>query len=136
MWLSFLNTHNGVSVFRDQLWVSTPDLELFTDAAGSIGMGIYFKGKWAQAKWGEFFKEEANRNNITFLEFFPILVALHLFGEELKNKRVVFHCDNIAVVEIINQQTCKCPRVIYLVSPMVLRCTELNTEIKAKHIKG
>ena len=67
MWLSFLKTHNGVSVFRDQLWVSAPDLELFTDAAGSIGMGIYFNGKWAQAKWGEFFQEEANRNNITFL---------------------------------------------------------------------
>jgi hypothetical protein len=109
MWLFFLKNHNGVSVFRDQLWVFTPDLELFTDAAGSIGMGIYVNGKLGTSEVDNFFQEEANRNNITFLEFFPIVVALHLFGEELKNKRFVFHCDNIAVVEIINQQTNKCP---------------------------
>ena len=42
----------------------------------------------------------------------------------------------MAVVEIINQQTSKCPRVMDLVCPLVLRCMELNTEIKAKHIKG
>ena len=42
----------------------------------------------------------------------------------------------MAVVEMINQQTSKCPRVMDLVRPLVLRCMELNTEIKAKHIKG
>ena len=42
----------------------------------------------------------------------------------------------MAVVEIINQQTSKCPRVMDLVRPLVLRCMELNTEIKAKHIRG
>ena len=42
----------------------------------------------------------------------------------------------MAVVEIINQQTSKCPRVMDLVRPLVLRCMELNTKIKAKHIKG
>jgi hypothetical protein len=42
----------------------------------------------------------------------------------------------MAVVEIINQQASKCPRVMDLVHPLVLRCMELNTEIKAKHIKG
>ena len=112
------------------------DLEFFTDAAGSIGLGIYFNGKWAQAKWGDHFKQESDSNNITFLELFPILVSLHLFGNSIKNKKVLFHCDNMAVVEIINQQTSKCPRVMDLVRPLVLRCMELNTEIKAKHIRG
>ena len=42
----------------------------------------------------------------------------------------------MAVVEIINQQTSKCPRVMDLVRPLVLHCMEINTEIKAQHIKG
>ena len=133
MWLEFLKEHNGISVFRDQIWLSNEDLELFTDAAASIGMGIYMGGKWAQAKWGTHFPNETANNNITFLEYFPILVALHIFGDKIKNKKVLFHCDNAAVVEIINKQTSKCPRVMDLVRPLVLRCMKLNTIIKAKH---
>ena len=136
MWLDFLKNYNGVSIFRDQVEVSNQDLEFFTDAAASIGMGIYMNGKWTQAKWGDNFKEETKGNNITFLEYFPILVALHMFGNEIKNKKVMFHCDNAAVVEIINKQTSKCPRVMDLVRPLVLKCMELNTVIRAKHIKG
>ena len=136
MWLTFLRDHNGVSVFRDQFWTSNHDMELFTDAAGSIGLGIYFQGKWAQAKWGEHFKRESESNNITFLELFPILVALHLFGDSFQNKKVLFHCDNMAVVEIINKQTSKCPRVMDLLRPLVLQSMKLNTIIRAKHIKG
>ena len=136
MWLQFLEHHNGVSLFKDVIWYSNVDLELFTDAAASIGMGIYMKGQWAQAKWGSNFAKECQNNNITFLEYFPILVAIHLFQHQLKNKKVIFHCDNAAVVEIINNQTSRCPRVMDLVRPFVLKCLQLNTIIKAQHIKG
>ena len=87
MWLEFLKKQNGVSVFRDQLWTTNHDLEFFTDAAGSIGLGIFFNGKWAQAKWGKYFHQESSSNNITFLELFPILVSLHLFGDSIKKKK-------------------------------------------------
>ena len=136
MWLEFLENYNGVSVFRDQTWLTNEDMEFYTDSAASIGMGIYLNGKWAQARWGTHFPQETSGNNITFLEYFPILVALHIFEDEVRNKKVLFHCDNAAVVEIINNQTCKCPRVMDLVRPLVLQCMRLNTIIKAKHIPG
>jgi hypothetical protein len=85
MRLEFLKNYNGFSVFRDQKWLSNEDMELFTDAAASIGMGIYMSGKWAQAKWGTHFPNETSSNNITFLEYFPILVALHIFSDKIKN---------------------------------------------------
>ena len=72
MWLEFLEKYNGVSVFRDLEWLTNEDMELFTDAATSISMGIYLNGKWAQAKWGTHFANETPGNNITFLEYFPI----------------------------------------------------------------
>jgi hypothetical protein len=40
LWFEFLEKYNGVSVFRDQRWLSNDDMELLTDAAVSIGMGI------------------------------------------------------------------------------------------------
>ena len=125
-----------MSIFRDKLWVSNDDIEFFTDSAASIGMGIFVNGKWAQGKWGSNFPTEVKSNNITFLELFPILVALEIFGDVVKNKKVLFHCDNAAVCEMINSQTSKCERVMDLVRPMVLRCLHLNAFIKAQHIPG
>ena len=136
MWLDFLAHNNGVSLFRDAKWVNGGDFELFTDASAAIGMGIFMNGKWAQAGWGQHFQDECAGNNITFLEYFPILVAIHIFENQLKNKKVIFHCDNEAVVEIINSQTSKCPRVMDLVRPFVLKTLRLNSIIRAKHVKG
>ena len=67
MWLEFLDKFNGVSLFRDMAWTSNGDYEFFTDAAASIGLGIYVKGKWAHARWDGRFKSETQNNNITFL---------------------------------------------------------------------
>ena len=103
-WDMFLSQFNGVSVFRDRLWLSNSDIEFFTDSAASIGMGIFVNGKWAQEKWGDNFPVEVKSNNITFLELFPIIVALEIFGTAVQNKKVLFHCDNAAVCEIINSQ--------------------------------
>ena len=64
------------------------------------------------------------------------MVALEVFGNAVKNKKVLFHCDNAAVCEIINSQTSKCERVMDLVRSMVLRCLHLNAFIKAQHIPG
>ena len=70
MWREFLEKYYGISDFRDQIWLKNEDMEFFTDAAASIGMGIYMDGKWAQARWGTHFPNETKENNITFLEYF------------------------------------------------------------------
>ena len=46
MWKAFLAKLNGRSFFIDSFLTSTPDLELYTDAASTIGFGGYFNGKW------------------------------------------------------------------------------------------
>ena len=42
MWLKFLEHFNGVLPFPDQGWHDKEALELFTDAAASIGFGRFF----------------------------------------------------------------------------------------------
>ena len=134
MWLNFLENYNGVSVFLPATHIDNFELELFTDAAGSIGMGAYFKGHWTQLRW----PAEILRLNlsIAFLELYPIVVSVILWGSEMANRKILFRSDNQAVVSVINKQTSKCSRVMSLVRILVLQCLMHNIVFSAKHIPG
>ena len=106
VWLAFLNDFNGISVMLDQFWTSNEEVKLFTDSAGGLdrGFGIYFNGKWSPGCWPKEWAEKEVLSYITFLELFPVVVALELWGQELKNKKLMFNIDNRVVVTIINKK--------------------------------
>lgn len=58
--------------------------------------------------------------DMTFLDFFPILVAVVIWGMELANKRVCFRSNNVAVVHVINHQPSRSHRVMMLERAFVL----------------
>lgn len=45
--------------------------------------------------------------DMTFLEMFPIPVALLVWSQPLANTDILFHIDNMAVVHILNNSTLK-----------------------------
>ncbi len=132
-WLEFLTHFNGVAVFSS-VWQSNEAIDLFTDAAGSIGYGAYFNGKWVRGLWSEELLN--NPPSIAFLEFFPLLVALFCWAPLLAGKRVMFHSDNFAVVHIINKKSSHCSQIMCLVRPFVVHCLKFNILIKAVHVPG
>ena len=138
VWLTFLSEYNGVTVITDNAWASNETLELFTDSAGgqNRGFGIYFQGKWAQKCWPKLWEEMGILKDITFLELFPVVVALCIWGEQLKNKKIIFNIDNQSVVHIINKKSSKSVRVMSLVRHLVLSTLQYNIMIKALHISG
>ncbi len=95
MWLEFLSHFNGVAAFRGHEWDLNDSLELFTDAAASIGFGAYFQGKWVQGKWP--LDIISNPPSIVFFKFYPLVVAVKSWGHFLKNRKVRFFTDNSAV---------------------------------------
>ena len=99
---------------------SSADAELYSDSAGSIGFGIYFAGKWSYATWPETWQESGLTGDITVLELFPILVSLYLWGNELRNKKILFHCDDAAVVFAVNTMTSKSNNVMTLLRALTL----------------
>jgi hypothetical protein len=103
MWISFLANFNGTTMFLDSHWVSNSTLQLYTDAAQSIGFGCFFQGHWAQGRWPK--AVQASRKSIAWLELFPLFVAMELWGQCMANKRVKFWTDNQAVVAVVNRQT-------------------------------
>ena len=50
-WLGFLLPWNGHAIIPDPHEMRAPNLELFTDASGSIGYGIFYAGHWITDPW-------------------------------------------------------------------------------------
>ena len=85
VWWEFLFIY-GRS-FLDKSFLSGEYLQLYTDAAGSIGYGAlcgseWFCGEWSVA-WQLF--------NVVALELYPIMAAVHVWGEVWANKCLFFH---------------------------------------------
>ena len=135
-WLTFFKSFNGVSVFHDRFWLSNADLCLFTDSSASYGKGFgaYFQGKWTYGLWPAEWFHRGITDDITVLELFPIFVALEIWGQHLSNKKILFKCDNQAVVHILNWQTSKAEYVMVLVRIITLKCLQLNVVLKAEHL--
>ena len=51
MWKVFLTKWNGCSFFLESFVTTSSDLELYSDAASTIGFGGYLNGKWFQGRW-------------------------------------------------------------------------------------
>ncbi len=83
---------------QNQIQSTCIQMHLMMAFRGPMGTyGFY----WIQGDWPELWKEL----NIAFLELYPILLMLQLFGHKLVNSSIHFHCDNIAIVQIINKQS-------------------------------
>ncbi|KAL9964522.1 hypothetical protein ACROYT_G028176 [Oculina patagonica] len=95
-WLKFLPLWNGRAIIPDPFWSRSPDLELFTDASGGLGFGIYFQGHWLNGSWPP---NLADRS-IQWKELYPIALACLLWGPLWRGKKLLFHCDNQSVVDI------------------------------------
>ena len=132
VWLEFLEGYNGVSVIPQEGWLNDEDIDLYTDASGEIGYGGYLNGKWFNGKWPS--HDIIRTTSIAWKEMIPIVIALMVWGEELSDKRIVLHTDNMAVKCAVNKQTSPCPQIMALLRKLVITCLVRNISIKAVHV--
>lgn len=138
MWLQFLHNFNGRLYFPDKDWSSHEVLKLYTDSAGSsdLGCGAYLAGEWVHFSWPTHWRRLHFISDITLLELIPIVLAVILWGEKLANKKIIFRTDNMALVYVLNKQTCKSEHTLYLIRYLVLFSMRHNILFRAIHIKG
>ena len=70
------------------------------------------------------------------MEFFPLLLALHLWGPHLSNRSVTFHVANTTVVALVNGQRAKDKRLLKLLQRFMLGCLMFNIVFRARHVPG
>ena len=134
MWIAFLHDFNGTAMFLDDHWVSNASCDLYTDAAGSLGFGAYYQGHWTQGLWPP--RLQAQSLSIAFMELFPIVVALEIWGTSMANKKIKMWSDNQAVVAIINKQSSKCSLIMPYVRKLVLCALKHNIMFQALYVPG
>jgi hypothetical protein len=79
---------------------------------------------------------EKGEIGITTLELYPIYVLLGTFGHLIKNSSVLFHSDNLGVVEVLNKQSSSNKIIMSIVRPLVLLLIKHNVMLRSQHVPG
>ena len=131
-WLRLLEQWNGKSFFLFPDWTPSPDLELFTDASGTLGWGAFNSGRWLQGTWSP----EQLTHSIEWKELYALVTACCTWAKEWRQLRITMHCDNKAVVDCIRSGTSKSPPVMTLIRELFFVCARFNFTVTAAHIAG
>lgn len=119
-------------MFLNEKFLSSNTLSLYTDSAQSLGYGAIYSSKWLYGM----FPPSWQAYNITFLELYPIVLAVNIWGSLWKNHCILFFTDNEALSVIINKQTSTDTNIMKLLRCLVLACLQYNVLFQAKHISG
>lgn len=130
-WAIFLENFNGKAFFPSGISHSSSSLHLFTDAS-NIGFGCTFGRKWFFGK----FEPQWLNYHISVREFLPIVIAFETWGSTFQNSSVVLHCDNSAVVQVINKTSSKDTNLMILMRRLMVLSLKNNIHFSARHFPG
>ena len=130
-WAIFLQNFNGRAIFHSGRALTSHSLHLFTDAS-NLGFGCVFANKWFYGP----FEEQWLNFHISVREFFPIILAVEMWGPLFTHTSIVLHSDNIAVVHVINKNTSRDPLLMKLMRRLMVASLKHNIYFHAEHIPG
>ena len=127
-WNHFLDQWHGVS-----FWLfPAMDLEVSSDAAGSLDFGAFFQGQWFYGSWAL----PQQSQSIAYKELFPVAIAAFVWGPQWCKRHVLFHFDNDAVVHILNSCTSKIPCPMRLLCHPLLSVARHSFSFSAQQVPG
>ena len=131
-WLKFARSWNGTAFFLDPTWTPAHQLQLFTDAAGTLGYGAYWNGAWFSKAWPPHLLQKP----IEWKELYAIVMAAETWGSQWSGKRLLFHCDNQAIVEIWQSGLSRSSDLMRLVRALFFVAARHNFNVIIRHIPG
>ena len=139
MWLTFLQ-HPSIyarSFIDLDDKVKSTDVDFFTDASANpkLGCGGVSNGNWFIMQWNEKFLK-THKPSINYLELYAVAVGVFNWIHKYKDQKIYIFCDNMSVVQMINNNTSKCKNCMVLIRIIVLKSLTSNVKVKAKHVPG
>lgn len=136
MWYKFLKEWNGVSLFYDSHITAASDMELYTDAS-LVGFGAIFHNQWFCSAWPETLPTVKDGDlSMAFRELYPIVAAAIVWGKYWTSKRILFLCDNLSTVHIIQKGRSKCLAIMKLMRTLTWTAAINNFHFSSKHVFG
>ena len=139
MWLIFLQDQTAYSrplTDFDKARLSSIDIDMYTDSSANslLGCGGKCRGRWFMQQWDADFM--TNKPSINYLELYAVTCAILLWLSDFRNTAVIIHCDNMSVVNMINNTSSSCKNCMILLHLIVLQGLKYNIRITAKHVPG
>lgn len=131
-WAKYLPDWNGRYKILDPHVTICHDHNIFTDASGEIGFGIFNNGSWVAERW----PNNLLNRSIQWKELFPIYICCSIWAPKFQGKRLLFHCDNNAVVNIWSSNSSKCPQIMSLLRNLFYIAAKHEFTVNVKHIPG
>ena len=70
------------------------------------------------------------------MELYALFIAAAVWAPKLKNNQVKVHCDNEAVVHMVNNSASSCAQCMVLIRHLVLLELEHNFRMYTQHIRS
>ena len=87
----------------------------------------WFAGKWPS---------ESHTLSIAVKELIPIVLAAHIWGHEWSRKRILFKCNNQAVVSCLKYGSCRDRHLAFLLRDLAIKAITSSFTYSAVHIPG
>ena len=141
IWVHFLSEDLSFVVNRpmtDFKNESSVDIQFFSDASASEKTGSFgaiLGNLWLRGDLNTSFLKTC-RPSIEYLQLFTLCAGIFAWecDDRLNNKKVCLHCDNQAVVHIVNSMTSGCKNCMILLRLLVLSNLKFNRKIYAQYI--
>ena len=128
-WRTFTTNWIGCSL----LPLPHPSIHVFSDASGSFGCGAFATPMgWFQLQW----PPSWDADDITVKELLPIVVAAAIWGQAWMGQLVLFHCDNMAVVEMVKHGTGRSAAITHLLRCLFFYRAHFGFQHSITHISG
>ncbi len=111
-WSTYAESWNGVRLLQQ----ARQTLHVHTDASGTKGIGGTFGVDWYASR----VPHRLRHAHIQVKELYAVLQALLRWGERWRGCHVVFHVDNSAVVDAINNRTIRSSPTMSLMRHIVM----------------
>ena len=110
-----------------------PLVHVFSDASGFFGCGaVVPNGAWFNQEWPSCWSEK----DITAKELIPIVLAAALWGPHWLGKQVLFHTDNLAVVQVVRNMNATDQLLCNLLRCLYFYAAHYHFSFMAEHIPG
>ena len=129
-WDCFLQSWHGTSflILGDSLTI-----QVHSDASGTFGCGaITSDNRWLQVQWPASWQEV----DISVKEMIPIVMSAAMWGGSWRRRRVLFHSDNMAVVEVVQRKSAKYPLLLHLLRCLYFYAAYFQFSYSACHVPG
>ena len=138
LWHLLLTNWNGITFFYNDYISSPEDINLYTDAAPSVGFGGYYAGRWFSSPWPDDFThlDPDHAQSSALYELYPIVIAATLWGSEWTSQSILIHTDNLATVHIINKGRSSSLPIMSLLRRLTWLSVTHQFLLRAAHVPG